>query len=325
MFKQHLAIESWSDQTCSNFNQEFTVARHSLQDHSQFSKASIIDLLDNIPKKQLQCYTMVAEASQKESIKAVDPDHCSGAELYEAAESGLFWFNLKRLETVDNSYQQLLDDMFDQLQQKGAPLAGLHDLSCDMLLTSPGAHTHYHIDRGPSALWHLVGTKKLWAYPTMDFNYISQKDMEAIFTGKMLEYLPYEKSMDEHSQSCLLQPGQVVWWANSAPHRVENNEMCVSINCSYQTRASVKRFNIQRANHYMMRPLGFKKPGVADIGMGSDIKEFAYRASNRFLKYKPKSNFRSDFATNLTIDVSKPNCIAELNSPGLPAFLRRAA
>lgn len=322
MFTKNLSIDTWSDELVGKFNQEFALAPHTLHQHDQFSKASIIDLLDNLPKKQIQCYTMVADATNKDSIKAVDPDHAGGAELYEAAESGLFWFNLKRLETFDPIYQQLLEEMFDQLAQRGTPLEGLHDLTCDMLLTSPGAHTHYHIDRGPSALWHLVGTKKLWAYPTMDFTYISQHDMEAIFAGKMLEYLPYNEQLDEGSNSCLLKPGEVVWWPNSAPHRVENNEMCVSINCSYETRASVKRFNIQRANHYMMRNIGFSNPSVTETGLMANMKEFAYRASNRFLDYKPKENFRTDYATSLAIDVSKPNCIEELVSPGMPAFLR---
>lgn len=322
MFTDHLSINTWSDELCGKFNQEFSVAKHKLHEHDQFSKASIIDLLDNLPKKQIQCYTMVADATNKDSIKAVDPDEASGAELYEAAEAGMFWFNLKRLETFDTSYQLLLDEMFDQLASKGAPLAGLHELSCDMLLTSPGAHTHYHIDRGPSALWHLVGTKKLWVYPSMDFDYISQENMEAIFAGKMLEYLPYSEKLDEGSNSCVLKPGEVVWWDNSAPHRVENNEMCVSINCSYKTRASVKRFNIQRANHYMMRNMKIKKPGISETGLLAEVKEFAYRASNRFLDYKPTENFRDDYATSLILDASNSNYIVQSESPRMPAFLR---
>lgn len=322
MFTDHLSINNWSDELCENFNQEFSVAQHKLHEHDQFSKAAIIDLLDNLPKKQIQCYTMVADAANKDSIKAVDPDEATGAELYEAAEAGMFWFNLKRLETFDPSYQTLLDEMFDELASKGAPLAGLHEPSCDMLLTSPGAHTHYHIDRGPSALWHIVGTKKLWVYPSMDFDYISQEHMEAIFAGKMLEYLPYSEKLDEGSKSCVLKPGEVVWWDNSAPHRVENNEMCVSINCSYKTRASVKRFNIQRANHYMMRSLKFNKPGISENGLMADVKEFAYRASNKFLDYKPKENFREDYATSLILDASNPSFIAQSEKPRMPAFLR---
>jgi len=322
MFANNLSIDTWSEKLCFSFNQEFCLAPHTLHQHRLFSQESIVDLLDNLPKKQIQCYTMVADATNRESIKAVDPDHCSGEELYEAAKSGLFWFNLKRLENFDSNYQNLLDEMFDQLRGRGAPLNGLHEPSCDLLLTSPGAHTHYHIDRGPSALWHLVGTKKLWAYPTMDFNFISQQDMEAIFAGKMLEYLPYDQNMDKSSNSCLLEPGQVVWWPNSAPHRVENNEMCISINCSYKTSASVKRFNIQRANHYMMRPLGSRKPSIAESGISSSIKEFSYRASNRIFSYKPKENFRDDYATFLAIDVSKPGCLKELTTPGKPAFLQ---
>ena len=132
----------------------------------------------------------------------------------------------------------------------------------------------------------------------------------------------YSENLDVNSNTSLLKPGEVVWWPNSAPHRVENNEMCISLNCSYKTRASVKRFNIQRANHFMMRNLGVKKPSVAESGMGADIKEFAYRASNRFLSYKPSTNFRDDYATSLAIDVSKPSCIEELSSQRMPAFLR---
>lgn len=124
---------------------------------------------------------MIADATNKDSIKAVDPDQATGAELYAAAKHGLFWFNLKRLESFDSSYQLLLEKIFYQLVSQGTSFNGLHELNCDMLLTSPGAHTHYHIDRDPSALWHLVGTKRLWVYPSMDFNYISQEDREVVF------------------------------------------------------------------------------------------------------------------------------------------------
>lgn len=146
--------------------------------------------------------------------------------------------------------------------------------------------------------------------------------MEAIFAGKKLEYIPYMDKFDEGSEACVLKPGQVVWWESCAPYRVENNEMCVSLNCSYRTRASVKRSNIQRANHYMMRNLKINKPSVSETGLMADIKEFAYRSSNRLLNYKPKDNFRDDYATSLILDASNPNYIVQSKLPRMPAFLQ---
>jgi len=265
---------------------------------------------------------MVADPKRKDSVKAVNPDNSTGAELYEAADKGLFWFNLKRLEDFDPVYKRLLNQMYDMLVQRcPEQLVGLHEYSVDMLITSAGAHTHYHIDRGPSSLWHIAGTKHLWVYPEMDFKFVSQADMEAIFTGQMLEYIPYDKEFDGYSEYCELKPGQAVWWPNSAPHRVENNELCISLNFSHKTRSSVKRFNIQRANHYLMRPLGVANPGVYESGIGAEVKEFSYRAINKILNFEPKENFKEDLVTDLYIDPSMPRALAKTDKLVMPAFL----
>ena len=322
MLSNNLSIDAWSDELCSDFNKKFSLAHHTLHESDKFSKASVIDLLDNLPKKHIQCYTMISDATKTDSVTAVDSDNTSGAELYAAAETGLFWLNLKRLETIDSAFQHLLDEMFDQLLARGAHLKGLHEVSCDLILTSPSAHTHYHFDREPNSLWHLQGTKKIWVYPAMDFDYVSQQAMESVYAGNQSEYLPYNETLDEGSESCLLKPGDVAWWGTTSPHRVENNELCLSLNCSFKTRASVKRWNIQRANHFMMRRMGFQNPSISDVGLGADIKELAYRVSNRLLDYKSDVNVRAGLATPFAVDVSKPNCIVELGTPVRPAFLQ---
>ncbi len=318
----NLSIDEWGAELCGKFNKEFTVAPHKLHEHEKFSRASIIDLLDNIPKDRIQCYTMIADATKTNSVAAVNPDKVSGAELYAAVESGLFWVNVKRLQKFDPAFQQLLDEMFGELVERGASLNGLHEITSDLILTSPGAHTHYHFDREPNSLWHLHGSKKLWVYPSMDFHYASQHHIEAVYAGKTSEYLPYNETLDQGSQSCTLNAGDAVWWETTSPHRVENNEMCISLNCAFKTRASTKRWNIQRANYFMMRKMGNQNPSISEEGTAANVKEIAYRVSNRFLNYKANSNLRAGLATSLAVDVSKPNCIAELATMGRPAFLK---
>ena len=322
MFHDRLGVHDWEDSIVRDFGTTFSTCDHSLHTHELFSTDSIIQLLDTLPREFLQCYTMVADADRKDSVKAVNPDNSSGAELYEAANRGMFWFNLKRLEEFDYVYQQMVNQMYDMLIQRCPDqLVGLHEYSVDMLITSAGAHTHYHIDRGPSSLWHIAGTKHVWVYPEMDFNFISQTDMEAVFTGQMLEYIPYNKDFDGNSEYCELKPGQAVWWPNSAPHRVENNDLCISLNFSHKTRSSVKRFNIQRANHYLMRPLGVKNPCVCESGVAAEVKELSYRAINKIRKFEPKVNYRADHATNLFIDPSMPDALGKTDKRVMPAFL----
>lgn len=322
MFYDRLGVHDWDDCFVRDFGRTFSTCDHSLHTLELFSTGSVIQLLDTLPRHCVQCYTMVADPTRKDSVRAVNPDNSTGAELYEAANKGLFWFNLKRLEDYDSAYKKLLHQMYDMLVQRcHEQLVGLHEYSVDMLITSAGAHTHYHIDRGPSSLWHIAGTKHLWVYPEMDFDFISQADMEAIFTGQMLEYIPYDKKFDEHSEHCELKPGQAVWWPNSAPHRVENNELCISLNFSHKTRSSVKRFNIQRANHYLMRPLGVENPNVFESGLGAEVKEFSYRAINKLRKFEPRANYRVDHATDLYIDPSMPDALAKTDKRVMPAFL----
>lgn len=321
MFEKSVAIDEWSKEHHASFGSRFQVSQHRLHEMPMFDESSLIDLLNELPRHQLQAYTLAPDAERMDSIQAVDPDHCSGRDLYQAVHKGLFWFNLKCLETFDIRYQQLLEKMFDQLLQHCPQVRGAQDLSCDMLITSANSHTHFHMDRGPSILWHLSGEKQLWCYPALDTSLVSQEDIEHIYGGDTLEYTPYSKEFDKVSVDYKLRPGDLVSWPNSSPHRVENLTPCVSINVSYATPASVRRVNIQRANRYIMKPLGFRRRSMQEHGFFPDLKQLTYRFTNRFCKFGPEKDFRNDYATDLRINIAEPNCLETTSTKSMPAFL----
>lgn len=146
-----LGIQDCSEEQREKFGQQFHLSQHKIHTLDLVSRPSLVRLLDNIPKRNIQCYTMTPNAEAIDSVMAVNADACDGEKILTAAENGLFWFNIKRLKNHNKEFADLLESMFKDLS---AAIPGLdaRELSCDLLVTSPAAHTHYHIDRGPILL-----------------------------------------------------------------------------------------------------------------------------------------------------------------------------
>jgi hypothetical protein len=312
--------QDWSEAQREQFGQQFHLSEHKLHTLDIFSRPSLVQLLDSIPKRNIQCYTMTPNAAAIDSVTAVNADACNGEKILTAAENGLFWFNIKRLENHNREFAELLASMFKDLTE-AIPSLDANELSCDLLVTSPAAHTHYHIDRGPTMLWHLSGRKRLWVYPEMDFKFIPQNSMEELFAGERLEYMPYKPEFDDKAIAHEIAPGEAVAWPNTAPHRVENIDFNISLVVSYATKSSVKRANLQRANHYILKPLGIKKRSVKQDTWPSDAKHFYYRAANKILKFKPKSNFKEDYSTSLVVNLDEDGCIVNSAEVSKPQFM----
>ncbi len=323
-YPAYLQMAAWPKPDREQFGAELGVQRHGLSGHPLFTQGELIKLLDQLPRSQLQCYTMIPAADRMESIEAVDLGDARGEDIWNALEKGIFWLNLRLLQFCSAEFAQLLESINFEARTHLPSMRQAHDTSIDLLVTSPGAHTHYHIDRGPNMLWHISGTKRLWVYPTMDFSFVSQVEMEDIFAGEQLEYLPWDPELDDAAQVTTLTGGEVVSWPNSAPHRVENGDsVCVSLNYSFSTPDSLRRTHVQRANRYLLRPIGLENRSVREYGFRSRSKQLCYRTLNKLRPFSPSRNFRTDYRTRWRINSQEPCGVQQLGDYVLPEFLRR--
>lgn len=297
---------SWSEKEYASFGLVEQINAHNYHRLPLFERETLLELLDNFPRKWLQAFTMGTDPVRNEDWQTVDIlASTNAAEMWQAVEQGRLWLNLTHIEEVSQDYAELIDGMYEHLDQHCPHLRGPRADYSTLLISSPGAQVYYHMDAEPNMLWHLRGEKNIWVYPAMDTDYVPQHLIEDIYAGEIDENLPYSTSFDEQAFHHLLQPGEVASWPHNGPHRIQNVDMNVSLATSYYTPAIYQRQYVQLANRFLLRNMGIKNRSMNEQGFIPALKRGAYRAVN---KVKPfaKHSRSADYITDLQVDASEP-------------------
>ena len=315
----------WTKEDYAKFGDVPMVNKHEYHRRSLFDKEELIAILDSYPRKWLQAFTMGSNPCRPDQWSCVDiAANTDGAALWRAVENGRLWLNVTHIEEVSNEYKQLIDGMYQHLNENCPHLQHPVANYSTLLISSPAAQVYYHLDAEPNMLWHMRGQKRLWVYPAMDTNLVPQNLLEDIYAGEIDENLPYEKSFDQFSEEFLLNPGDVASWPHNGPHRLQNIDMNVSLATSYYTPLIYKRQYVQLANRFVLREMGLKKRSMAEDGAVPALKRFTYRAVNK-IKPFPRKDRSATYTTNLQVD---PDCklgIRKLDKTIMASFARKAA
>ena len=168
-------------------------------------------------------------------------------------------------------------------------------------------------------LWHLKGTKKVWVYPNKNERFATQQYIEEIIGQERHENLPYEIAFDEQAHSVELQPGEVLSWPQHSPHRVENMDFNVSLATSYQSRESIRLNSVHAANHYFLKPMGFKNRSTETEGLIPALKEIRYRGMNKLKLLKAQTRSAS-YISDLVADPNSETGMSKLDNEIRTAF-----
>lgn len=304
---------SWTDDEYASFGTKPQVSQHSYHDLPLFREESLIDLLDNFPRKWLQAFTMGTDPVRNEEWKTVDIDlDTSGADMWRAVQNGRLWLNITHIEEASQAYADLIKAMYEQLDKHCPHLQGPKSAYSVLLISSPNAQVYYHLDAEPNMLWHIRGQKKFWIYPEMDFRFAPQRFIEDIYAAEMDENLPYSAEFDEQAFHCVLNPGEVASWPHNGPHRIQNIDMNVSLATSYYTPTIYKRQYVQLANRHLLRNLGIKNRSIAENGAIPSLKRLSFRAINKISPFKPGTGRADVYVTDLLLDPDSPLGIRKL-------------
>ena len=74
----------WSKQEYNDFSQEVQLLKHNYHKSPLFSDKALLGLLDNYPRKWLQCYTMGTDPEKHNDWTPVHIAECTGAEILKA-------------------------------------------------------------------------------------------------------------------------------------------------------------------------------------------------------------------------------------------------
>ncbi|HEY5105224.1 MAG TPA: hypothetical protein VII73_00480 [Caulobacteraceae bacterium] len=283
------AIVDWSPDKIQAFGARTLTFRHNLHERPMFSDEALISVLDRYPRERLGVYTMGEDLVDWTSWRRGEADALTGAQLLEAVRHGRLWLNLRNADTWLPEYADLCAEI---AADKEAHVPGLRTFRRDLglLISSPRTQVFYHLDVPLSSLWHIRGRKRIWFYPRTE-PFVSDAQIERFVRQEAEGQFPFTPAWDADAQALDLAPGDMVTWAQNAPHRVANGDMLnVSVSMEYMTPPAAMRANIIYANGLIRRRLGveprvqtaFGPAALAKVALARGIK-----AARRKRAYKP--------------------------------------
>jgi hypothetical protein len=294
-------------------------AHHRLHEMDLFSDEVLIDLLDRYPRNRLQAWTMGTDRLHHEDWQAVDTTGVCGKDLLAAVKSGRIWYNILRLDLFDKRYKEIVDGLYSEMAVSSPGFTPLSAVGT-LLLSSPNAMVYYHADGPPTTLFHVRGYKRMWLYP-LEERFVSQHLLEEIFGSAMDEEIPYSPEFDQYADVFDLGPGDLVWWPQNWPHRIENlDSLNVSLSTRYHTDDSERRKLVYNANRFFRRKLGLQKLAVKETGTACEAKCLAYRLCRRVGWDRETTGYV--YTTNLRVDPNASLGLARLPEAVRPPFSR---
>ncbi|MEP7036688.1 MAG: cupin-like domain-containing protein [Actinomycetota bacterium] len=270
----------WAPVEAARLGRETFTAHHGLVGHPLFDDDVLARLLDDMPRGNLQVFTMGEDPAATEDWRRGDAPDVSGEQLLAAVGRGRLWLNVVRVDSVDRRFADLLHELFTSLEGLVSGLK-IIDGRATLLISSPGAQVYYHADAQPNLLWQVRGVKRLWVYPALDPDFVSTDDLGRIFTGETDEQLPYDPAFDASARVVELRPGEVASWPQNAPHRVSNVEgVNVSLSTEYITPETARRAHVRGANR-MLNRFSIPVRSTRETGFSPTAKAYLYRLARR--------------------------------------------
>lgn len=313
----------WTAEDARAYRHEALVASHNLHELDLSSDAALVQLLERLPRHQLQAFTMGTDPEGYKDWKPVDTTGASATDLISAVSTGRLWYNIHRVHLVDERYRDILARLYAEIAGR-CPGFEPNVLGCTLIVSSPSSQTYYHADAQSNLLWQMRGVKRIWVYPAGDRELVDQNRMEDIFANLSDEEVPFHLEWDKRAQVFDLHPGQVISWPQNAPHRVENVQgLNVSLSTVHETEETDRRKLVWCANRLLRRHYGLPFRSTKETGAISYAKRLAYRAARR--AGLVPSDARRVYLTTLRIDPLAANGVRDLGGePILTEFSRKS-
>ena len=273
-------------------------AKHRLAETGLFTDENLAKIIDAQPDEDLTISTMGHDTNTFEWREG-DRNGVSGAVLLKMVREGHLWLNCRRMMINHPEFHDAVNQLYGELESK-APGFVANDRTANLLISSPDALVHYHMDMPVNMLWHVRGRKRVWVYPHFDHRFASQQVIEAVCSGEFTEDLPYDASFDRYALTFDVEPGQLLTWPQMAPHRVTNLEgLNVSLSTEHKNPTAVRRINLHLANQFLRRSLGFGHRSTNVNGPIAHVKQTLARAQRyakkMFKNQKPQYIYPKSF------------------------------
>src|SRR5262245_7779078 len=245
-------------------HQPFSVG-HRLHETDLFSRRALEALVERYPREHYSIIHMGAQGTQQKLWREGDLGGLSGSEIFDAIMNGRLWLNLRRLETVDSRYGQVVEQMFAEMAER-VPGLKTWGHGCGILISSPKAQVYYHADLPGHTLVQIMGRKRVYFYPPQP-PFLAAEDLEQIAISGLEVGVPYSSWYDDYAQVFEFEPGQMLCWPHTAPHRIENHDsLNVSMTVNFTTEEIRRAQMVTVANALLRQRLGWSPRSRATSG-----------------------------------------------------------
>ena len=130
-------LPAWEPKHSLLWGQQAICMEHRLHEHPLFSPESLATLIEHYPAGQYMLVHVGAQGGEKEWREG-DFGGLSGRDVMASIAGGPMWLNLLRVNKVDRRYGELLDSIFDEIQEH---IPGYHTFGRinGILISSPVA------------------------------------------------------------------------------------------------------------------------------------------------------------------------------------------
>ncbi len=296
-------LVDWKADDFDALENRVLVARHAIAELPMFTDEGLAELLDAHPEAALSLNTM-GNGDDAFEWREGGRNGVSGKDMLEIVKRGKLWINCRQVMQCQPELAKHVNAIFDELELR-SPHFRAEQRTANLLISSPTAVVHYHVDMPVNMLWHLRGRKRVWVYPHFDHRFASQESLEQVCAGVWSEEIPYSTDWDKYALVFDAQPGDLISWPQLAPHRVCNLAgLNVSLSTEHKNPRARRRLNVHEANHLLRTRLGMQPKSDAVDGLAAHLKQFIARASRLAGKLKGDSKQRFAYPKSFVLDPS---------------------
>jgi hypothetical protein len=307
-------LVDWTTEDFHTLEKGVLLAKHRLAQTGLFSDENLIRIIDTHPPRDLSVNTMGADTTRFEWREG-DRNGVAGDVLLELVRTGRLWINCRKMLDHHADFRRTFDAIYDELEAKSPGFKAV-DRSANLLISSPNALVHYHIDIPVNMLWHVRGRKRVWVYPHFDYRFASQRVVELVCSGEFSEDVPYDRDFDRYALVFDVEPGELLTWPQMAPHRVTNlNSVNVSLSTEHKNPRAVRRINAHLANQFLRRAFGWNLLHAQADGPVSHLKQTIARGVRCANKLRGKTKRQFTYPVSFKVDPQSPTGYTLLDLP----------
>lgn len=315
-------LKNWSADQAAQMENAIFVAEHRLGELDLFSDDGLVRTLDAHPRKDLGVNTMGTDPCRREDWREGDAGELDGEDLLDIAKHGRLWLNLRRVMDHHPEYREIVDALYDELESI-CRCGPIFNRSANLLISSPTAIVYYHVDCPANMLWHVRGTKRVFAYP-LEEGIVSPKTIESVLCGEKSEEIEFRQELDKVARIVELQPGQMITWPQHTPHRVVNTGgLNVSLSTEHMTRRALRKNNVYLANRHFRQLFGGGFESTAVNGLKGSLKELAIRIARRIPPIAPQAPQGFRYPITFRVNPDAPDGIQRLDENGTTSQILR--